>query len=92
MEPFASNSTCPQCCYSLTPGCLRAGGTVELYRQGMQIMDILWSLRLKNLETLQHYLQEISTQVTMIDLPWEFRSGILNLAKIFQHFISMDHL
>ena len=54
---------------SLTRGCLRAGGTVELYRQGMQIMDILWSLRLKNLETLQHYLQEISTQVTMIDLP-----------------------
>ena len=77
---------------SLTPGCLRAGGTVELYRQGMQIMDILWSLRLKNLETLQHYLQEISTQVTMIDLAWESRSRILNLAKLFQHFISMDHL
>lgn len=56
---------------SLTPGCLRAGGTVELYRQGMQIMDILWSLR------LQRYLQEISTQVTMIDLPWESRSRIL---------------
>ncbi len=77
---------------SLTPGCLRAGGTVELYRQGMPIMDILWSLRLKNLETLQHYLQEISTQITMIDLPWESRSLILNLAKLFNHFISMDHL
>ncbi len=77
---------------ALTPGCLRAGGTVELYRQGMPIMDILWSLRLKNLETLQHYLQEISTQVTMIDLPWESRSRILNLSKLFSHFISMDHL
>ena len=55
------------CC--ITPGGLRAGGTVELYRAGTPILDILWALRLKNVETLQHYLQEIATQITMIDLP-----------------------
>ena len=76
----------------LTPGCLRASGTVELYRKGMPIMDILWALRLKNLETLQHYLQEISTQITMIDLPARARFLILNLAKLFPHFLSIERL
>eukprot|EP00438_Fugacium_kawagutii_P026205 Skav223835 [mRNA] locus=scaffold1256:189550:193986:- [translate_table: standard] len=53
----------------ITPAGLRAGGTVHLYRHGTPIADILWVLRLKNIETLQHYLQEISTQITMVDLP-----------------------
>lgn len=76
----------------LTPGCLRASGTVELYRRKTPIMDILWSLRLKNLETLQHYLQEISTQITMIDLPPRARFLILNLSKLFPHFLSIKRL
>jgi hypothetical protein len=73
----------------ISPGCLRAGGTVELYRQGMPIMDILWALRLKNLETLQHYLQEISTDVTMIDLPCSSRVLIQNMSLLFLHFLSV---
>lgn len=53
----------------LTPGSLRPGGTVELYRKGVGIHDILWALRLKHVETLQHYLQEVSTEMTLFDLP-----------------------
>lgn len=68
---------------NFTPGCLRAGGTVNLYQQGVPIVDILWALRLKNLETLQHYLQEISTQVTMIDLPNETKTLIHGFAFMF---------
>eukprot|EP00438_Fugacium_kawagutii_P024531 Skav231382 [mRNA] locus=scaffold1586:905940:907367:- [translate_table: standard] len=68
--------------FGLTPGSLRAGGTVYLYRLGYPIMDILWLLRLKNLETLQHYLQEISTEVTMVDLPSGSWMLIRNLAAI----------
>lgn len=74
----------------LTPGCLRAGGTVELYKQGMPIMDILWCLRLKNVETLQHYLQEISTEITMIDFSVPTRSLIRDLSLLFYHFVSLD--
>ena len=74
----------------LTPGCLRAGGTVELYKQGMPILDILWALRLKNIETLQHYLQEISTEITMIDLPLPTRTLVKNLNLLFPHFISLS--
>eukprot|EP00438_Fugacium_kawagutii_P024465 Skav208079 [mRNA] locus=scaffold1800:124150:131179:- [translate_table: standard] len=74
----------------LTPGCLRAGGTVELYKQGMPIMDILWCLRLKNVETLQHYLQEISTEITMVDFPLPTRILIRNLSLLFSHFVSIS--
>lgn len=76
----------------LTPGCLRAGGTVELYIRGMPIMDILWALRLKNLETLQHYLQEISTQITLIDLPMESRHLIFGFAAVYDRILSLSTL
>lgn len=66
----------------LTPAGLRAGGTVELYRRGWPIFDILWALRLKNVETLQHYLQEIATQITMVDLPFEARANIACLSQM----------
>eukprot|EP00438_Fugacium_kawagutii_P003517 Skav224779 [mRNA] locus=scaffold4598:69178:73705:- [translate_table: standard] len=72
----------------LTPGSLRAGGTVHLYKQGVPILDILWALRLKNLETLQHYLQEISTDVTMIDMHYSSRQLILNMSTLFQWALS----
>lgn len=71
----------------LTPAGLRAGGTVHLYRQGVPIMDILWALRLKNVETSQRYLQEIATQITMIDLSLESRRKIASLNEVFPHFI-----
>ena len=67
-----------------TPAGLRAGGTVELYRRGTPILDIVWSLRLNNVETLQHYLQEISIQVTMVDMPFQEKTY-----PIFVHFISL---
>lgn len=75
--------------FNLTPGCLRAGGTVHLYKMGTPIMDILWFLRLKNLETLQHYLQEISTEVTMIDLPTDCRLLIQNLSLLYPLFLTV---
>ena len=69
--------------FRLTPGGLRAGGTVELYRQGRTIHDILWALRLRNLETLQHYLQEVSTAVTMHDLPIDAKTTITYASELY---------
>eukprot|EP00438_Fugacium_kawagutii_P034813 Skav226550 [mRNA] locus=scaffold421:226537:230826:- [translate_table: standard] len=68
----------------ITPAGLRAGGTVHLYRHGTPIADILWTLRLRNIETLQHYLQEISTQITMVDLPLRSKE----LVKAFSCYFS----
>ena len=73
----------------LTPGGLRAGGTVNLYREGTPIMDILWALRLKNVETLQHYLQEISTQITMFDLSPAAKVSIGAFADFFHFALSI---
>lgn len=71
----------------LTPAGLRAGGPAELYRGGAPIMDILWALRLKNVETLQRYLQEIATQITMVDLPVEARIKIASLNSLLPFFV-----
>jgi len=76
----------------LTPAGLRAGGTVELYRQGCPISDILWTLRLKKLETLQHYLQEVSTQITMVDLPLDAKQMIYSFSELLPHFLSIHGL
>lgn len=76
----------------LTPAGLRAGGTVELYRRGTPILDILWALRLKNVETLQHYLQEIATQITMVDLPIDARTSIACLHKLLPFLLRSSSL
>lgn len=73
----------------LTPGGLRAGGTVELYRRGTAILDILWALRLKNVETLQHYLQEVSTKITLLDLPILAKNNITALSSMYPFFVSI---
>lgn len=73
----------------LTPAGLRAGGTVELYRQGTPIADILWALRLRNIETLQHYLQEISTQITMVDLPKPCKDLVASFSIFFNSLVSI---
>ena len=49
--------------------------------------EILWALRLKHVETLQHYLQEIATQITMIDLPLETRVKVACLNELYPHFL-----
>ena len=56
---------------------------MHLYKQGLGILDILWALRLRNVETLQHYLQEISTEITMIDLPFPCRLSDPEFCKTF---------
>lgn len=52
-------------------------------------MDILWALRLKNVETLQHYLQEISTQITMFDLSPAAKVSIVAFADFFHFALSI---
>ena len=74
--------------FRLTPGSLRPGGTVALYRKGVAIHDILWALRLKHLETLQHYLQEVSTDMTLFDLPREAKDAVTSLAFCLPLFLS----
>jgi len=45
----------------LTPGGLRGGAAVRMYRENIPIPEILWSLRLRQQSTLEFYLQEVGT-------------------------------
>ena len=46
----------------------------------------MWRLRLRHIETLQHYLQEVSTDVTMFDLPTNSRVLIAGASEIYPFF------
>ncbi|CAK9010282.1 Ankyrin-3 [Durusdinium trenchii] len=43
--------------WQLTPGTLRSGGAIYAYHSGVPVTEILWLMRLKNLTTLESYLQ-----------------------------------
>lgn len=62
--------------FRITLAGLRAGGAVELYRQGRTIHDIFWALRLRHLVSLLRYLQEVSTSVRTRDLPIDAKTTI----------------
>lgn len=53
----------------LTPASLRGGGAVRAYRADEDIAKLLWRMRLKNVETLQHYLQEVGADSIFAELP-----------------------
>lgn len=53
----------------LTPASLRPGGAVKAYREDMEMSKLLWKMRLRNLDTLQHYLQEIGAMSVLHELP-----------------------
>ena len=66
----------------LTPGCLRGGGCIFLYHQEVPVMNILWQMRIKQLSTLEHYLQETAAINIAQKLPMYSRTIISNFANI----------
>ena len=67
----------------ITPGGLRGGGCVTLYRKGCSVSDILWRMRLKNIQTLEAYLQEVAALSIFTDLPEESRLAVKAAASLF---------
>ena len=47
-------------CPGVTPGGLRGGGAVAFYRKGGSVSELLWAMRLKQIATLESYLQEVA--------------------------------
>ena len=52
---------------SLTPGGLRGGGAVAAYHCGRPVSDVQWRMRLKNLHTLEFYLQETAALNSLME-------------------------
>lgn len=67
----------------LTPGCLRAGGACYMYYQSMPISNILWAMRLKQIGTLEHYLQEAAAVNTLQQMKPATRQQIQRIAKFY---------
>ena len=69
----------------ITPGGLRGGGAVAWYRRGGGISDLLWAMRLKNISTLESYLQEVSAISLLTDLSFDARHSLRCAAALYCH-------
>ena len=70
----------------LTPGGLRGGGAIFAFRNGTDIYNLLWRMRLKHLGTLESYLQELIADTVMADLDVPARQRI-RAAAMFVSFL-----
>ena len=65
----------------LTPGSVRGGGAVAAYDDDIPISDIMWRMRVAQLSTLQHYLQEVAALNALGDVSPAYRTAISRAAE-----------
>ena len=53
----------------LTPGGVRGGGCVYAFQNGTSLPMLLWKMRIKHLQTLESYLQEVVASTVVSELP-----------------------
>ena len=68
--------------HRLTPGAMRPGGAVWAHRQGINIQDLLWKMRLQHLRTLGYYLQEVTAVSILPNLTEDSRESIAALLGV----------
>ena len=70
---------------AITPGCLRGGGACYLYHTATPISDILWRMRLRQVVTLEFYLQEAAAMNIMQQLPQHVQHKVKSCAAMLVH-------
>lgn len=73
--------------HRMTPGGLRGGGAIHEYRRGAGISDIQWRMRLKNVVTLEAYIQEVAALSVMTNLSAECVKRVKAASKLFLHLV-----
>ena len=68
----------------LTPASMRGGGAVRFYRSSGNITQLLWHMRIKNIETLQHYLQEVGAEAVLTQLSLSSRTSVKAASSLFE--------
>lgn len=66
----------------LTPASMRAGGAIAEYRSNQDLSLIMWRMRLKQIGTLQHYIQEVGTASIFVELPQISRERVIEAALL----------
>ena len=72
-------------CPGVTPGGLRGGGAVAFYRKGGSVSELLWAMRLKQIATLESYLQEVAALSFLQELSSHSLASIRAAASLFPH-------
>ena len=73
-----------------TPGSMRGGGAVFAYLSDVPIADLMWRMRLKNAQTLEHYLQEVTAASSLINLSVGARLRIQRLSDLYDVTLSLN--
>jgi hypothetical protein len=68
-----------------TPGGLRGGGAVAFYSKGGTVSELLWAMRLKQIATLESYLQEVAALSFLKELSTHSLASIRAAASLFPH-------
>ena len=71
----------------LTPASMRAGGAIAAYRSGIGIADLMWKMRLKQVETLHHYLQELGAESVFIQLSQKSRKSVVAASALYEAYL-----
>ena len=71
----------------LTPGGIRGGAAVAAYRSGRPISEILWMMRLKNIATLEAYLQETGTMAVLSSIDENTRRRLKAASCLFEFLV-----
>ena len=74
----------------LSPGGLRGGGAVTAYRRGQPLMEIMWSMRLQQISTLQSYLQEVAAATALTAVSKPSRKLMRSLNKLYPMLVFSD--
>ena len=61
---------------TLTPGGLRGGGCVHAFQKGCDLPKLLWRMRIKHLQTLESYLQDVAASTVISELPSAARERV----------------
>lgn len=71
----------------LTPTSMRAGGAVKSYREDEDVSRLLWKMRLKSVDTLQRYLQEVGAESAFLQLPRDSKQSIVAASALFEVYL-----
>ena len=67
----------------LTPGGLRGGAAVKMYRDNVPIPQIMWALRLRQQSTLEFYLQEVGALTVFSQISSESLGLLRRVGQLF---------
>ena len=63
---------------------MRGGGAVAAYRAGADLIGMFWFMRLKSLQTLAYYLQEVAADTALTKLDQATIQNIRSMQAFFK--------